>query len=153
MSRLSCGMIAEWVRNALKFAGLNQSEAARRLTESVGHEINRSAMSQIVKGGRALRADEMLALSRITGYALPETAPQPAVSGLTRAAIESALSEAVGDAGLGRALARATASALANPQHLAGSAPEDVMRLTVRTLIREKLREARREPRESSQPH
>jgi hypothetical protein len=65
-------MLAEWVKQAIEFAGTSQAEVARGLTDALGREILRSAVNKLVAGTRALAADEMLEISRITGFLIPD---------------------------------------------------------------------------------
>lgn len=67
-------MLDGWVRNALKVSGLNQTELARRLTQRLGREIDRSAVSKMTLGKRAVAGDEMLAIADITGVHAPAPA-------------------------------------------------------------------------------
>ena len=69
---LQFGMSSEWTQKALEFAGISQSEAARRLSADFGISVDRAAVNKIVKGKRELAAAEMLALSKITGFPVPE---------------------------------------------------------------------------------
>lgn len=70
---------AKWVREALAHSGLSGAELARRLTDELRRPIDRAAVQkmQIVrtKGttkARAVKADEMMAIARITGYPVPD---------------------------------------------------------------------------------
>lgn len=64
-------MLEGWLRNALTASGLNQTELATRLTSRLGRQIDRSAVNKMVTGKRAIAADEMLAISEITGIPAP----------------------------------------------------------------------------------
>ena len=55
--------IGQWVAKALADSGAGQAEIARRLTEMLGRSIDRAAVNKMVRGGRAVAADEMLAIS------------------------------------------------------------------------------------------
>lgn len=71
-------MLAPWVKAALEHADMSGAELARHLTEQLGRSIDRAAVQkmQMVEGTsktkpRAVAADEMIAISQITGYPLP----------------------------------------------------------------------------------
>lgn len=78
--------LSKWLISAIKHAdGLSQAELARKLTEKLGRSIDRAAVNKMTKpGGRGIAADELLAISEITGY----PAPSP---GRARAATTHAL--------------------------------------------------------------
>lgn len=70
--------IAAWVRAAIKHAGINQVILAERLSAALGRSIDKAAINKIVirslKPGqkrRAVKADELFAISRITGHTIP----------------------------------------------------------------------------------
>ena len=64
-------MLDGWLRNALKTSGLNQTEMASRLTRKLGRQIDRSAVSKMALGKRAVAGDEMLAIAEIAGVRAP----------------------------------------------------------------------------------
>jgi hypothetical protein len=65
--------LSEWVQRALDHAGMKQAELARILRDQSGLvTIDRSALNKIVLGTRKLSAEEMLEVSRITGYPIPD---------------------------------------------------------------------------------
>jgi transcriptional regulator with XRE-family HTH domain len=64
-------MFADWIRQALKNSGITQSELSRRLSAKVHREVNRSAVNKLTKDQRTLTADELLAISEITGTPVP----------------------------------------------------------------------------------
>jgi len=68
----SAAMLDGWLRNALKSSGLNQTELAQRLTKQLGRQIDRSAVSKMATGKRAIAGDEMLAIAEITSIRAPE---------------------------------------------------------------------------------
>jgi hypothetical protein len=77
---LQVGMVSTWVKQAIEFARsshkgvgrkLNQAELGRKLTSALGREIDRAAVNKMTKGIRSLAADEMLEISRITGFPVP----------------------------------------------------------------------------------
>lgn len=72
-------MIAQWIRAALKHAGMSGAELARRMTER-GLTVDRAAVNKMMKEAasektkpRKVKAAELLAISQITGYALPNS--------------------------------------------------------------------------------
>lgn len=65
-------MLSEWVGEAIASANTTQAEMSRRLTESLGREFERAAVNKMVKGTRAIAADEFLEIARITGHPLPK---------------------------------------------------------------------------------
>ncbi|MDQ0303833.1 S24 family peptidase [Ancylobacter polymorphus] len=72
-------MFAQWVKAALEHADMSGAELARHLTERLGRSIDRAAVQkmQMVEGTgktkpRAVAADEMIAISEITGYPAPQ---------------------------------------------------------------------------------
>ena len=78
---LRSSMFAEWVAGALAYGNISQAECSRRLTEQLRRKIDAAAVNKIVKGTRALAADEMMAISAITGYPVPGASAAPAPSG------------------------------------------------------------------------
>lgn len=67
-------MMGEWVAKALQHGDMKQAELARLLTERLGRAIDRAAVNKMTlrdEKARKVTADEMLAISEITGYALP----------------------------------------------------------------------------------
>jgi transcriptional regulator with XRE-family HTH domain len=73
---------AEWIAKALKNSGLSQAELSRRLQDRGLRTVDKSAVNKLMKGERRLAADEMLAISAITGYSIPGVLPaqQPALA-------------------------------------------------------------------------
>lgn len=76
-------MLALWVRDALKHAGISGAELARRLTERLGRSFDRAAIQKmtILEGTqktkpRLVKADEMMAIAEITGYPPPVEATE-----------------------------------------------------------------------------
>lgn len=68
---------ANWVRAALEHSGMKQADLARRLSER-GRPIDRAAVNKMVMlkataktKPRLVTADEMIAISEITGYPVP----------------------------------------------------------------------------------
>lgn len=68
---MSIPPVNQWVRAAVKRGGLKQAELARMLTKELRREIDRAAVNKVLKGARALAADEMLAIESITGLPVP----------------------------------------------------------------------------------
>lgn len=64
-------MLSEWVSKALGKFGFSQAELSRRLTERLNRRIDAAAVNKILSRQRALAADEMLAISEISGYPPP----------------------------------------------------------------------------------
>ena len=64
--------LSEWVQRALDHAGMKQAELSRVLVQSGLRTIDRSAVNKVVLGTRKLSAEEMLEVSRITGYPIPD---------------------------------------------------------------------------------
>lgn len=65
-------MIEQWAKAVIENSGLSQAEIARQMTERLGRSIDRAAVNKIVKGARALSADEMLALASILNVQVPD---------------------------------------------------------------------------------
>lgn len=76
---MSPDTLAKWVSEALKFAGLSQAELSRRLSKELRRDIDRAAVNKMMliplKGKerkrRRVRADEMVAIEKITGFPAP----------------------------------------------------------------------------------
>jgi len=71
-------MLAQWVREALKHADMSGAELARRLTDRLGRSFDRAAIQKMTMTEataktkpRPVKADEMMAIAEITGYAPP----------------------------------------------------------------------------------
>ena len=63
----------QWVREALQYSGITQAELGRRISALLGRTIDRAAVNKMtIPGGRQLNGDEMLVISKITGFPLPE---------------------------------------------------------------------------------
>lgn len=65
----------DWVAEALSHSGLSQAALAERLSVRLRRPIDRSMVNKMVLGKRDVRADEMLAISEITGLAMPAAGP------------------------------------------------------------------------------
>lgn len=137
---LQSAMISKWVSQALETSGLTQAEASRLLTENLRREIDRAAINKMISGVRAVKAEEMLELARITGFPLPETRAEPAndkaLRDLLPAALEAAFSEALSDPALGEDIARVVIEALGQPMdRVYKVSPEQAMRVTVQMAV------------------
>jgi hypothetical protein len=78
-------LLGQWVKDALDHwearerpdgRKVSQSRLAAEMTKALARSIDRAAVNKMMKGprrtgGRDLAADEMLAISQITGYPLP----------------------------------------------------------------------------------
>lgn len=74
----------QWVREALQYSGITQAELGRRMSVLLGRSIDRAAVNKMtIPKGRQLGADEMLVISKITGFQLPKVEQQPATSKTT----------------------------------------------------------------------
>lgn len=73
--RYDSQMLETWLKTALRTSRISQAELARQLTQKLGRSIDRAAVNKMLKGpgpnGRAISADEALAIAEITGYVLP----------------------------------------------------------------------------------
>jgi SOS-response transcriptional repressor LexA len=65
-------MTPDWVSQALAYAGMTQAELARRLTAEVGQSVDRAAVNKMTTGARKVSGVELAAISRVTGYAVPD---------------------------------------------------------------------------------
>lgn len=63
--------LAKWVASALDRSGLSQAALADELAAKLRVQMDRSKVNKMVLGKRGLSADEMLAISDITGAELP----------------------------------------------------------------------------------
>jgi hypothetical protein len=64
--------LSDWVQRALDYAGMKQAELSRALIQSGLSTIDRSAVNKVVLGTRKLSGEEMIEVSRITGYPIPD---------------------------------------------------------------------------------
>ncbi|TPM89881.1 helix-turn-helix transcriptional regulator [Mesorhizobium sp. B2-1-3A] len=64
-------MLSDWLRDALQTKGISQADMARILTERLGRSIDRAAMNKMTVGKRAIFADELLEIQRVTGIQAP----------------------------------------------------------------------------------
>jgi hypothetical protein len=77
----SRGEMASWAEKAIEHAGMSQADLSRVLVQAGLTSVDRAAVSKVIKGERVLKAEEMLEVSRITGYPIPDRrigAPKPA---------------------------------------------------------------------------
>lgn len=65
-------MTPDWVTDALAYAGISQAEMARRLSAELGRTIDRAAVNKMTTGVRKVSGSELAAISRITGYSVPD---------------------------------------------------------------------------------
>lgn len=72
--RYACDMNGDWLKEALAHANqMKQAELARRLAAMLGPNYDdRSIVNKMVLGKRQMSGPELLAISEITGYKLPE---------------------------------------------------------------------------------
>lgn len=63
--------LSRWLTRALKHADLSQARLSRALSAQLSRNIDRAAVNKMVKGDRAIAADELLAIAEITGFAAP----------------------------------------------------------------------------------
>lgn len=63
--------VSQWVAAALKRGGMKQAELARRLSDELRQDIDRSQVNKMILGKRDVAADEMLAIEAITGFPVP----------------------------------------------------------------------------------
>lgn len=54
---------------------LKQAELSRLLSEELGRSIDRAAVNKMLKGGRSISGDELLAIEQITGLPAPRAQP------------------------------------------------------------------------------
>jgi hypothetical protein len=64
--------LSAWVQKALDHANMTQAELSRALIQAGLPTIDRSAVNKIVLGARKLSGDELLEVSRTTGYPIPD---------------------------------------------------------------------------------
>ncbi|MGA7807476.1 LexA family transcriptional regulator [Bradyrhizobium sp.] len=77
VAKLKKPPMAQWVEAAMLHAGMSQSDLARRLSERIGGEVDRSKVNKMVLGRRKVSADELFAIEEITGYPAPATLRAP----------------------------------------------------------------------------
>lgn len=57
----------------MQHAGINQPDLARELSEILGRSFDKTTIHKILKSKRQLKADEIVAISTITGFPVPDT--------------------------------------------------------------------------------
>jgi transcriptional regulator with XRE-family HTH domain len=67
------GRVPEWLSTALRQSDTSQAELARLLSAALGHSVDRAAINKMVTGKRAISAEEMIEISKITDHPLPTT--------------------------------------------------------------------------------
>lgn len=88
--------LSEWVNAALSASGLNQAALSDALNTRVSKKIDRSIINKMTLGKRSISAEEMLAISDITGYPLPsriQPTPTLAIVGQVGAGAKIQLSD------------------------------------------------------------
>lgn len=70
-------MLFEWLQMALEAKGISQSELSRQLSKKLGRSVDRAAVNKMVKGTRAIAADELRLIERITGWEAPSEIEVP----------------------------------------------------------------------------
>lgn len=75
-ARYSSRMLSEWLRKAMDAAGMSQARLSRELTEALGRSIDRAAVNKMLKNGRKISADELVAITRILNVDPPAGASQ-----------------------------------------------------------------------------
>ena len=60
--------IPTWVRHAIEFAKMSQADLSRKMIASGFNTFDRAAVNKLTLGSRSLKADEMIEISRITGF-------------------------------------------------------------------------------------
>jgi len=64
-------MLSEWLLEAIERSGKGQAELSRQLTRALGRSIDRAAVNKMTKGTRAISADELKVIERVTGHEAP----------------------------------------------------------------------------------
>jgi transcriptional regulator with XRE-family HTH domain len=78
VTRYPSRMLSEWLRNAMKAAGMSQAQLARELTDALGRSIDRAAVNKMLSNGRKISADELVAITRILNTDAPSDPAHPA---------------------------------------------------------------------------
>ncbi|KRR21884.1 LexA family transcriptional regulator [Bradyrhizobium retamae] len=71
VAKLKKPAIAQWVEEAMSHAGMSQSDLARRLSDRLRVDFDRSKVNKIVLGKRKVSADELFAIEEITSFPAP----------------------------------------------------------------------------------
>jgi hypothetical protein len=61
-----------WVRCAIESAGMSQADLSRKMIASGFNTFDRAAVNKLTLGSRSLKANEMIEISRITGFPILE---------------------------------------------------------------------------------
>lgn len=70
----------DWLASALKASGMSQAALAEELNGMVPKQVDRSVVNKMVLGGRKISAEELLSISQITGFPLPNELHRPTVA-------------------------------------------------------------------------
>lgn len=70
------GMWNEWLKTALEVSGLSQAEVSRRLGDKLNRSYARSMINKMANGQRKISAEELIALSEITGQSIKKRSVQ-----------------------------------------------------------------------------
>lgn len=62
----------QWLNEAIEKSGISRAELARRLTSEYRISVDRAAISKATLGKRDISADEMIAISTITNFPVPD---------------------------------------------------------------------------------
>ena len=73
-ARYAFFMLAKWLQDGLRAAGVSQADLARRLTAALGRSIDRAAVNKMLTGDRSIKADEMLEITRLLKMSPPSQA-------------------------------------------------------------------------------
>lgn len=71
--------MADWIAAALAFAEMSQVTLAERMTQELGRSIGKAAVNKMMypegrEHKQAVKADELYAISKITGFPVPPVA-------------------------------------------------------------------------------
>jgi phage repressor protein C with HTH and peptisase S24 domain len=76
VAKLKKTPVMQWIEGAMLHSGMSQSELARALQTRLQTEFDRSKIYKILKGGRKVTAEEMLAIEEVTAFPAPATLHQ-----------------------------------------------------------------------------
>ncbi|MEP1199412.1 adenosylcobalamin-dependent ribonucleoside-diphosphate reductase [Tateyamaria sp.] len=65
--------LAEWVKSSIKASGVTQAKLAKSLAAELDYEFTEDKMSKIINGKRRVSAEELVAISKVLGVAMPGT--------------------------------------------------------------------------------
>lgn len=77
LPRYAYFMLAVWLREALDLSKISQAKLGRLLSEKLNRSIDRAAVNKMLAGTRAISADEMIEIERITGLQAPKEIQVP----------------------------------------------------------------------------